>query len=77
MTFRRLFIATFALAGRAFAGALGFLPYSVLFHPFDDPISLAGRHTEELSRYMSGRISPKRSLPGLASITARLPAIKS
>lgn len=48
MTLRRMLLSAFALTGWLLAGLLGFLLYNILFRPFDDPISLAGRHTEEL-----------------------------
>lgn len=48
MTIRRVLIAILALSGWILAGLQAFLLYNILFHPFDDPISLAGRQTEEL-----------------------------
>lgn len=48
MTIRRVLIAILALSGWILAGLQTFLLYNILFHPFDDPISLAGRQTEEL-----------------------------
>lgn len=48
MTLRRVLFAAVALAGWLLAGLQGFLLYNILFRPFDDPISLAARHTEEL-----------------------------
>lgn len=48
MTLRRVLFSAFALTGWLLAGLQGFLLYNILFHPFDDPISLAARHTEEL-----------------------------
>lgn len=48
MTLRRVLFSAFAFTGWLLAGLLGFLLYNILFRPFDDPISLAGRHTEEL-----------------------------
>lgn len=48
MTFRRLFLITFAIAGWICAGVLGLLLYVLIDRPHDDSISLAARHTEEL-----------------------------
>lgn len=48
MTIRRFLITFVALVGWVLAGLQAFLLYTILFHPFDDSISLAGRHTEEL-----------------------------
>jgi hypothetical protein len=48
MTIRGVLVAIFALSGWILAGLQAFLLYNILFHPFDDPISLAGRHTKEL-----------------------------
>lgn len=48
MTIRKVLMAIFALSGWILVGLQAFLLYNILFHPFDDPISQAGRHTEEL-----------------------------
>lgn len=48
MTIRWVLIGILALSGWILAGLQAFLLYNILFHPFDDPISLAGRHTHEL-----------------------------
>lgn len=48
MTLRRFSLIVLAVIGWALAGILGFGLLISLRHPFDDPISLAGRHTSEL-----------------------------
>lgn len=48
MTVHRLLIATFAFSGWGLACLQALVLYNILFYPFDDSISLAGRHTEEL-----------------------------
>lgn len=48
MALRRLSLIIFAIAGWTLAGIQVFLLFVVLNRPFDDSISLAGRHTSEL-----------------------------
>ena len=48
MTLRRLSLIFFAIAGWVLAGIQAFLLFTLLNRPFDDSISLAGRHTDEL-----------------------------
>lgn len=48
MALRRLSLIILAIAGWALAGIQVFLIFVLLNRPFDDSISLAGRHTSEL-----------------------------
>ncbi|WP_119392673.1 hypothetical protein [Taklimakanibacter lacteus] len=48
MTLHRFLMAIFAVMGWVLAGFQAFLLYNALHRPFDDSISLAGRHTDEL-----------------------------